>query len=59
MRLPIALQLYSVRDTLAQDFYGTLKQVKEGDRKPTAPKGASGKPGQAELDAIAKLLKEG
>ena len=37
----------------------TLKQVKEGDRKPTAPKGASGKPGQAELDAIAKLLKEG
>jgi DNA replication protein DnaD len=37
----------------------TLKQVKEGDKKPTAPKGASGKPGQAELDAIAKLLKEG
>ncbi len=37
----------------------TLKQVKEGDKKPAAPKGASGKPGQAELDAIAKLLKEG
>ena len=37
----------------------TLKQVKEGDKKPAAPKGATGKPGQAELDAIAKLLKEG
>lgn len=37
----------------------TLKQVKSGDKKPAAPKGASGKPGQAELDAIAKLLKEG
>ena len=37
----------------------TLKQVKAGDKKPSAPKGASGKPGQAELDAIAKLLKEG
>ncbi len=37
----------------------TLKQVKAGDKKPAAPKGASGKPGQAELDAIAKLLKEG
>ena len=37
----------------------TLQQVKDGDRKPTAPKGASGQMGQAELDAIAKLLKEG
>ena len=37
----------------------TLKQIKEGDKKPAAPKGATGKPGQAELDAIAKLLKEG
>ena len=37
----------------------TLKQVKEGDKKPSAPKGASGQMGQAELDAIAKLLKEG
>ena len=26
---PIALQLYSVRDDLANDFYGTLKKVKE------------------------------
>lgn len=29
MSLPIALQLYSVRDDLAKDFYGTVKQVKE------------------------------
>jgi len=26
---PIALQLYSVRDDMANDFYGTLKKVKE------------------------------
>ena len=37
----------------------TLQQVKAGDKKPSAPKGASGQMGQAELDAIAKLLKEG
>ena len=37
----------------------TLKQVKAGDKKPDTPKGASGQMGQAELDAIAKLLKEG
>lgn len=37
----------------------TLKQVKSGDKKSSVPKGASGKPGQAELDAIQKLLKEG
>lgn len=36
----------------------TLEQVKNGEKKP-APKGATGKMGQAELDAIAKLLKEG
>ena len=29
MKLPIALQLYSVRDELAKDFYNTVKQVKE------------------------------
>ena len=29
MRLPIALQLYSVRDELNKDFLGTLKKVKE------------------------------
>jgi len=29
MKLPIALQLYSVRDELAKDFLGTLQKVKE------------------------------
>ena len=29
MALPVALQLYSVRDDMAKDFAGTLKQVKE------------------------------
>ncbi|MBR4017509.1 MAG: DnaD domain protein [Oscillospiraceae bacterium] len=36
----------------------TLEQVQSGDKKP-APKGASGQFGQAELDAIQKILKEG
>ena len=36
----------------------TLAQVNAGDKKKT-PNGATGQPGQAELDAIAKLLKEG
>ena len=38
----------------------TLEQVNAGDKKPTksVPRGATGTPGQAELDAIAKLLKE-
>ena len=30
-KIPVALQLYSVRDNMAQDFYGTLKAVKEMD----------------------------
>ena len=28
-KFPIALQVYSVRDDLEKDFYGTLKKVKE------------------------------
>jgi len=40
----------------------TLEQVMAGDKKPAdkkrIPQGATGNPGQAELDAIAKLLKE-
>ena len=38
----------------------TLAQIENGDKKPqkSVPRGATGKPGQAELDAIAKLLKE-
>ena len=29
MKFPIAIQLYSVRDDMEKDFYGTLKRVKE------------------------------
>ena len=29
MKLPIAIQLYSVRDDMEKDFYGTVKKVKE------------------------------
>lgn len=29
MKLPIAIQLYSVRDDMQNDFYGTVKKVKE------------------------------
>ena len=37
----------------------TLKQVKANDKKPSAPKGASGQMGQAELSAFQKVLQEG
>lgn len=37
----------------------TLEQVRQGDRKPTTPKGASGELGSAELEAIQKVLREG
>ena len=33
MALPVALQLYSVRDELEADFEGTIAKVKELDRK--------------------------
>lgn len=36
----------------------TASEIKKGDKR-TAPKGASGQLGQAELDAIARALKEG
>ncbi len=39
--------------------YKTVQQIQSADRKPTAPKGASGELGQAELAAIARVLKEG
>ena len=29
MSFPVALQLYSVRDAMAEDFVGTIKKVKE------------------------------
>ena len=35
----------------------TVEQIQNGDKKPV-PKGASGQLGQAEMDAIAKLLRE-
>ena len=37
----------------------TADQIRSGDRKPGVPKGASGELGQAELDAIARVLREG
>lgn len=39
--------------------YKTAEQIRGGDRKTTAPKGASGELGQAELEAIARVLREG
>lgn len=37
----------------------TAQAVKSGDRKPQVPKGASGELGQAELEAIARIMQEG
>ena len=37
----------------------TVQEIKQGDRKPSVPKGASGELGQAELEALAKILQEG
>ena len=37
----------------------TVEQIRNGDRKSPVPKGASGELGQAELDAIARVLREG
>ena len=39
--------------------FKTVEQIKSGDRKTTVPKGASGELGQAELEAIRKVLQEG
>ena len=39
--------------------YKTAEQIRGGDRKTTVPKGASGELGQAELEAIARVLREG
>ena len=36
----------------------TAKDIQNGDKKPSVPKGASGQLGQAELDAIQKVLQE-
>lgn len=37
----------------------TAAEVRQGDRKKTVPKGASGELGQAELEAIARIMQEG
>ena len=37
----------------------TMQAVKSGDRKPSVPKGASGELGQAELEAIERMMREG
>ena len=39
--------------------FTTAEDVQNGDRKPTVPKGASGQLGQAELEAIQRVLREG
>lgn len=39
--------------------YKTLDQIRDRDRKTPVPQGASGELGQAELDAIARVLREG
>lgn len=39
--------------------FHTLEQVRQGDKKPSVPKGASGQLGSAELEAIQKVLQEG
>ena len=37
----------------------TAEEVSRGDKKPSVPKGASGQLGQAELEAIERLMREG
>ncbi len=39
--------------------YKTVEQIESGDRKKDVPKGASGELGDAEMEAIRKLLQEG
>lgn len=39
--------------------FACAEEVRKGDRKSTTPKGASGQLGQAELEAIQRVLKEG
>lgn len=53
--LPIALQLYSVRDQLEIDFYGTLKQVKEMGYDGVELFGLNGRTAQEWKSALAEL----
>ena len=41
-----------------QGFH-TAEEVRSGDRKPSVPQGASGQLGQAEMEAIQRVLREG
>lgn len=45
-KFPIALQLYSVRDAMEQDFEKTLKEVSEMGYEGVDSPGCSEKPGQ-------------
>lgn len=42
-----------------QQGFVSAEDVQNGDRKPSVPKGASGQLGQAELEAIQRVLREG
>lgn len=39
--------------------YKTVEQIRSGDRKQSVPKGASGELGEAEMEAIRRVLQEG
>ena len=53
---------WSYMNTILTRWHGaglhTLEQVKQGDKKKSMPKGASGVLGDAERDAIRKLMEE-
>lgn len=51
MKLPIAVQLYSVRDEMEQDFYGTVKKIKDMGYEGVEFAGLFGKSG-TEVKAI-------
>ena len=42
-----------------QQGFHSAEDVRTGDRKTNVPKGASGQLGEAELEAIQKVLQEG
>ena len=54
MALPVALQLYSVRDDVAKDFTGTLKKVKEMGYDSVELAGFAGK----EVSELKKILED-
>ena len=54
---------WSYMNKILENWHGqnlhTAQQIQTGDRKPAAPKGASGELGDAELAAIQRMMKEG